>query len=151
MDLSKLKPGKGSNKKKKKVARGTSSGHGKTAGRGHKGQLSRAGGGKGIRFEGGQTPLYRRLPKMGTFKNYPFKKKFNILNVGQLDVFEDGCTVKIDDLIEKFFSSTKKRASFQIKILGNGEIKKNITVEANRFSEEAKKKIEEAKGKAVQI
>ena len=145
-----LKPKAGAYKYKKKVGRGTSSGHGKTSCRGHKGQCSRAGGGKGQRFEGGQTPLYRRLPKIGTFKNYPFKTKFNLLNVGDLDsISAKEITVKI--LVEKFFSSTKKRSLLPVKILGVGEIKNAVTVEAHKFSEDAKKKIEAAGGKAVQI
>lgn len=149
--LNGLRPAKGSRRKKKKVARGTSSGHGKTSCRGHKGQLSRSGGGKGIRFEGGQTPLYRRLPKMGSFKNYPFKVKYNLLNVGQLSVFDEGSVVKIDDLIEKFFSSAKKLSDLPVKVLGEGEITKKITVEAHKFSKEAKKKIEAAKGSVVEV
>ena len=149
--LGHIAPAKGSKKKAKIVARGHGSGHGKTACRGHKGQKSRSGGGKGIRFEGGQTPLYRRLPKMGTFKNYPFKQAFNILNIGQLEVFEEGSSVKLQDLIEKFFSSTKKAALLPVKILGGGELKKQLTVEAHKFSEEAAKQIEALKGKAVKI
>ncbi len=146
LNLSSIKPQKGSRKKKKKVARGTSSGHGKTAGRGHKGQRSRAGGTKGIRFEGGQTPLYRRLPKIGTFKNYPFKKVFNIINVSDLNVFEDGASVTKSDLIGKFFSSSKKRTLLPVKILGGGELKRSLKVEADKFSKSAVEKIELAKG-----
>jgi large subunit ribosomal protein L15 len=128
LKLNNLKPSKGSVKKKKRVARGTSSGHGKTAGRGHKGQKSRAGGTKGIRFEGGQTPLYRRLPKRG-FKNYPFKKKYNIFNLSQL--------------------ANIKESEGLIKVLGQGEIKEPITVSAHKFSAAAVKKIEAAGGKVV--
>mgnify|MGYP001566747755 CR=1 FL=1 len=149
--LGQISPAKNSKKKLKRVARGHGSGHGKTSCRGHKGQKSRSGGGKGIRFEGGQMPLYRRLPKMGTFKNYPFKKAFNILNVSQLDLFEDGSTVKVADLTAKFFSATNKAALLPVKILGNGEIKKQIIVEAHKFSKEAAIKIEAAKGKAVVV
>ena len=149
--LGQMSPGKNSKKKLKRVARGHGSGHGKTSCRGHKGQKSRSGGGKGIRFEGGQTPLYRRLPKMGTFKNYPFKTAFNILNVSQLDLFKDGSTVTVADLVSKFFSATNKAALLPVKILGGGEIKKQITVEAHKFSKEAAAKIEAAKGKAVAI
>jgi len=126
LKLDKLKPAKWSVKKKKKVARGTSSGHGKTAGRGHKGQKSRSGGTKGIRFEGGQTPLYRRLPKRG-FKNYPFRKKYTIFNLSQLDHI--------------------KEAEGLIKVLGKGEVKGPVTVAAHKFSAAAKKKIEAAGGK----
>jgi len=151
INLNSMKPAKGSRKKKKKVARGTSSGHGKTACRGHKGQLSRSGGGKGIRFEGGQTPLYRRLPKMGSFKNYPFKESCNILNLWQLEQFDDGSEVKLEDIKKRFFSSTNKRALLPVKVLGGGDLTKRLTVEANKFSEEAKKKIEALKGSAVII
>ena len=147
--LSNLAPQKGSNKKKKKVGRGTSSGHGKTACRGHKGQTSRSGGGKGKRFEGGQTPLYRRLPKMGTFKNYPFRIEYNTVNVEALNVFDDGAAVTLDDLRSRFFSSTKSRSMMPVKILGDGELKKKLSVEANKFSESAVKKIEAAKGTAT--
>ncbi len=147
--LSELKFNEGSKKKKKKVARGYSSGHGKTAGRGHKGQKSRAGGTKGLRFEGGQTPLYRRLPKWGTFKNYPFKKEVNVLNVYDFDEFKSGTEVTVEMLRERFFSSTKKKLSWPIKILAKGEIKKALTIHAHFFSEDAIKKIEAAKGKAV--
>ena len=149
--LGELAPQEGSRKKAKKVGRGHSSGHGKTSCRGHKGQNSRAGGTKGRRFEGGQTPLYRRLPKMNTFKNYPFKTVYNIINISDLDSFDDGANIKLSDLKEKYFSSTNKRALLPIKILGSGELKKSLTVEANKFSEEAKTKIEAAKGKAIEV
>jgi len=123
-----LKPARGSRKRKKRVGRGTSSGLGKTCGRGHKGQTSRSGGTKGKRFEGGQTPLYRRLPKRG-FKNYPFKKVYQIFNLAQLD--------KI------------KEAKGLIKVLGMGELKEPVTISAHKFSASALKKIEAAGGKAV--
>ena len=147
--LSDLHGKRGSNKKKKKVGRGTSSGHGKTACRGHKGQRSRSGGSKGSRFEGGQTPLYRRLPKMGTFKNYPFKVRYNIINVGDLNIFENGSEISVDVLRETFFPSTVKTRKMQIKVLGSGELTKSIKIEANKFSEDALKKIENAKGSAI--
>jgi large subunit ribosomal protein L15 len=128
LKLGELRPAGGSHKKKKKVGRGTSSGHGKTCGRGHKGQKSRAGGTKGSRFEGGQTPLYRRLPKRG-FKNYPFRKEYLIFNLNDL--------------------SKIKEAKGLIKVLGRGEVKEPVTVSAHKFSASAKKKIEAAGGKAV--
>jgi large subunit ribosomal protein L15 len=128
LKLGELRPAGGSRKKKKKVGRGTSSGHGKTCGRGHKGQKSRAGGTKGSRFEGGQTPLYRRLPKRG-FKNYPFRKEYLIFNLNDL--------------------SKIKEAKGLIKVLGRGEVKEPVTVSAHKFSASAKKKIEAAGGKAV--
>ncbi len=130
LKLSQLSPAAGSRKRKKRVARGTSSGHGKTAGRGHKGQTSRSGGTKGVRFEGGQTPLYRRLPKRG-FKNYPFRKRYSIFNLSDL--------------------SGIKEATGLIKVLGRGEVKEAITVSAHKFSASAKKKIEAAGGKAEVI
>ncbi|MEA3494218.1 MAG: 50S ribosomal protein L15 [Candidatus Margulisiibacteriota bacterium] len=136
MKLNDLKPNKGSKKNKKRVARGTSSGWGKTAGRGHKGQKSRSGGTKGIRFEGGQTPLYRRLPKRG-FKNYPFRKEYIIVNVSQLN--------KLDGEVSK----ESLKISGLLKILGDGEISKAITVKADKFSKTAKKKIEAAGGKCI--
>lgn len=132
LKLNNLKPARGSRKKRKVVGRGTSSGHGKTAGRGHKGQTSRSGGTKGVRFEGGQTPLYRRLPKRG-FKNIPFKKKYTIFNLNDLP---DNCRV-----------SKIKEAKGLIKVLGNGELKGPVTVAAHKFSASAKKKIEAAGGK----
>ena len=128
LKLNNLKPARGSVKRKKRVARGTSSGFGKTAGRGHKGQTSRAGGTKGSRFEGGQTPIYRRLPKRG-FKNYPFKKKYSLFN--------------LDDLAKI------GQASGLIKVLGQGEVKEALTVSAHKFSAAAIKKIEAAGGKAI--
>ncbi len=147
--LSQLKRAKGSYKKKKKVGRGTGSGHGKTACRGHKGQKSRSGGTKGLRFEGGQTPLYRRLPKMGTFKNYPFKRAYNIINVQDLNVFDAGEKVTVQMLKERFFSSSEKKILLQVKVLGKGEIKKAMTIEADKFSADAIAKIEKAGGKAI--
>jgi large subunit ribosomal protein L15 len=123
-------------KKKKRVGRGTSSGFGKTCGRGHKGQKSRSGGTKGLRFEGGQTPLYRRLPKRG-FRNYPFSKSFTVINVAELDKYDGEVskeTLKVTGLL---------------KILGNGEIKKALTVKADKFSKTAQKKIEAAGGKCL--
>ena len=128
LKLNELRPAKGSRKGKKRVGRGTSSGWGKTCGRGHKGQKSRAGGTKGTRFEGGQTPIYRRLPKRG-FKNYPFKKEYNIFNLSQL--------------------SKIKEVKGLIKVLGVGEVKEAVTVSAHKFSAAAKKKIEAAGGKVV--
>lgn len=134
--LSNLRYNPGAKKNKKRVGRGTSSGMGKTCGRGHKGQKSRSGGTKGLRFEGGQTPLYRRLPKRG-FKNYPFKTAYAVLNVSDLN--------KYDGEIDK----TTLKISGLLKILGNGGINKAITVKADKFSESAKKKIETAGGKCL--
>ncbi|MFH1826352.1 MAG: 50S ribosomal protein L15 [bacterium] len=136
MKLSNLKHKFGAKKKKKRVGRGTSSGHGKTCCRGHKGQKSRAGGTKGIRFEGGQTPLYRRLPKRG-FSNYPFKKEYAVLNVGELNDYDGEV------------SKETLGISGLLKILGGGEISKALTVKADKFSKSAKQKIEQAGGKCL--
>lgn len=136
LQLNNLKPARGAKKKKKRVGRGTSSGWGKTCGRGHKGQKSRSGGTKGPRFEGGQTPLYRRLPKRG-FKNYPFRKEYAILNVSDLAKFEGEV------------NKEALKVSGLLKILGNGEIKKALTVKADKFSKSARKKIEGAGGKCL--
>ena len=133
--LNNLKPNKSAKKSKKRVGRGTSSGWGKTCGRGHKGQKSRSGGTKGLHFEGGQTPLYRRLPKRG-FHNF-FAKKFEILNVGDLNKFDGEVTKETLGV------------SGLLKILGNGELKKAVTVKADKFSASAKAKIEAAGGKCL--
>lgn len=133
--LNNLKPAKGSRHKFKRVGRGTSSGHGKTCCRGHKGQTSRSGGTKGVRFEGGQTPLYRRLPKRG-FKNFPFKTVYQIFNLSNVDKIAA-------------FLATKSGANALIKVLGIGEIKGPITVSAHKFSAVAKSKIEAAGGTTV--
>lgn len=151
LKLNELYPAKGSVKKRKRVARGESSGHGKTSCRGHKGQRSRSGGSKGVRFEGGQTPLYRRLPKINKFKNYPFRRVYNILNVEKLNIFENNSHVDLKVLTDKFFSGTKAQGSLPIKILGSGELKKTLTVEAHKFSGDAAKKIEGLGGKLVII
>jgi large subunit ribosomal protein L15 len=134
--LNNLRPRSGAKKNKKRVGRGTSSGMGKTCGRGHKGQKSRSGGTKGPRFEGGQTPLYRRLPKRG-FSNYPFRKEYSVINVSDLNKYEGEVnkdTLKIEGLL---------------KVLGDGEISKALTVKADKFSQSAKKKIEAAGGKCL--
>ncbi|MDI6732275.1 MAG: 50S ribosomal protein L15 [Candidatus Margulisbacteria bacterium] len=136
MKLNELRPKTGSVKSKKRVGRGTSSGHGKTCCRGHKGQKSRSGGTKGKRFEGGQTPLYRRLPKHG-FANYPFRQEYAVVNVSDLNAF-DG------EVSKETFKITR-----MLKILGGGEITKALTVKADKFSESAKKKIEAAGGKCL--
>ncbi len=134
LQLNELKPNQGATKKKKRVGRGTSSGTGKTCGRGHKGQKSRSGGTKGLHFEGGQTPLYRRLPKRG-FKNYPFSKTYSVINVGDLNEFDGDVTKETLEVVGL------------LKILGNGELTKALNVTADKFSASAKKKIEAAGGK----
>lgn len=141
MELGKLKPKKGSRHAKKRVGRGPGSGHGKTAGRGEKGQKSRSGYSSKLGFEGGQMPLHRRLPKRG-FTNI-FKEEFAILNLADLDRFEAGSTV--DDA--KFREAgLVKGAAKKIKVLGNGEITKKLTVHADKFSKTAREKIEAAGG-----
>ena len=126
--------------------RGTGSGNGKTAGKGHKGQNARSGGGVRPGFEGGQIPLYRKLPKRG-FHN-KFAKNYAIVNVSALNVFEDGATVNLAALMEK---GIIRNAYDGLKVLGNGEIAKKLTVEASVFSATAKEKIEAAGGKTEVI
>ena len=134
----------GANKKPKRVGRGSSSGLGTTAGKGNKGQQSRSGGKTYVGFEGGQMPLYRRIAHKG-FSNYPFKKEYVCINVDQLDAkFEDGATVDKTTLAEKGFISTK--AASLVKVLGNGEITKKLTVVVDKVSESAKAKIEKVGG-----
>lgn len=146
MKLHELKPAEGSRKERNRVGRGMSSGNGKTAGRGHKGQKARSGGGVRLGFEGGQLPLFRRLPKRG-FTNIN-RKEFAIVNLDVLNRFEDGTEVTPELLIETGVVSNAKSG---IKILSNGSIEKKLTVKANKFSEAAKEAIEAAGGKAEVI
>ena len=147
MNIHELSPVVGSTHVGKRKGRGHATGNGKTAGRGHKGQKARSGGGVRIGFEGGQMPLQRRVPKRG-FVNI-FGKEFSIVNVSALDQsFEDGAVVDIDALIEK---GLVKKVLDGVKILGNGEISKKLTVQVNAYSEAAKQKIEAAGGKAEVI
>ena len=147
MKLHELSPAEGSKKSVKRIGRGAGSGQGKTAGKGHKGQKARAGRGMRPGFEGGQMPLQRRVPKRG-FNNI-FAKEIAAVNVSDLDkAFEDGATVTVDALIEK---GLIKKALDGVKILGNGEITKKLTVQVNSFSSVAKQKIEAAGGKAEVI
>ena len=143
MKLHELSPAPGSVKDSFRKGRGAGSGNGKTAGKGHKGQNARSGGGVRLGFEGGQLPLYRKLPKRG-FKNR-FAVNYAIVNVSELNKFEDGETVNLDKLME---CGLVKKPLDGLKILGNGEITKKLTVKANAFSESAKAKIEAAGGKA---
>ena len=133
----------GATKEVKRVGRGHGSGNGKTAGKGHKGQKARAGRGQRFGFEGGQMPLQRRVPKRG-FNNI-FAKEFVSVNVNSLNVFEDGAVVDAAALIEK---GIIKKEYDGVKILGNGEITKKLTIKANAFSAGAKEKIEAAGGVA---
>ena len=142
MKLHELSPAEGSAKPAFRKGRGTGSGNGKTAGKGHKGQNARSGGGVRPGFEGGQIPLYRRLPKRG-FKN-AFAKHYAIVNVNALDVFEDGAVINADALLEKRII---RKTLDGVKILGCGELTKKVTVQAAIFSASAKEKIESAGGK----
>lgn len=147
MKLNELKYNEGSKKDIKRLGRGSSSGTGKTNGRGENGQNSRSGGGVRIGFEGGQLPLYRRLPKRG-FSNAMFKKTYAVINVSDLNRFEDGAEVTPELLFE--MGIIKKQLS-GIKVLGNGTLAKKLTVRAHKFSNEAKQKIEAQGGKAEVI
>ena len=130
----------------KRKGRGHATGNGKTAGRGHKGQKARSGGGVRIGFEGGQMPLARRIPKRG-FNNI-FAKPLEAINVSALNKFEDGAVVSVGELLE---SGILSKCEYGVKILGQGEISKKLTVKANAFSASAKEKIEAAGGKAEVI
>ena len=143
MKLNELSPAMGSTHVDKRKGRGHATGNGKTAGRGHKGQKARSGGGTRIGFEGGQMPLARRIPKRG-FNNI-FAKPLEALNVSALDKFENGAVVDAEALLAAGLLS---KCQYGVKILGNGEITKALTVKANAFSESAKAKIEAAGGKA---
>ena len=143
MKLFELTPAEGSTTDSKRKGRGHGSGNGKTAGRGHKGQNARSGGGVRIGFEGGQMPIYRRLPKRG-FTNI-FAKQYAEVKVSDLNKFEDGAVVDANALIEAGIIS---KALDGVKILGNGEISKKVTVKAAKFTATAASKIEAAGGKA---
>ena len=147
MKLHELKYNEGSVKNSKRLGRGTSSGHGKTSGKGHKGQNARSGGGVRIGFEGGQNPLFSRVPKRG-FNNYNFRTRYAIINVGDLNKFEDGAEVTPEILKE--MGLVKKQLD-GIKVLGNGKLDKKLTVKATIFSKTAKEKIEKTGGKAEVI
>ena len=146
MKLHELSPAAGSAKPVYRKGRGPASGNGKTAGKGHKGQNARTGGGVRPGFEGGQIELYRRLPKRG-FHNV-FAKHYTIINVDALNVFEDGSVVSAETLIENGIINNVYDG---IKILGNGEISKKLTVKASIFSASAKEKIEAVGGKTEVI
>ena len=143
MKLHELKPNEGSVQTRNRVGRGPGSGLGKTSGKGHKGQNARSGGGVRPGFEGGQLPLFRRLPKRG-FNNYEFRTEYAIVNVGDLNDFKDGSVIELSNLKE---SGLVKKEKDGIKILGNGELTKKLTVKANKFSSTARVKIENAGGK----
>lgn len=146
MKLHELSPAPGSTHVDKRKGRGHGTGNGKTAGRGNKGQKARSGGGVRIGFEGGQMPLARRVPKRG-FNNI-FAKPLTAVNVSALDRFEAGDTVGREELLSRRVIS---KCPYGVKILGNGELTKQLTVRASAFSESAKQKIEAAGGKAEVI
>ena len=142
MNLHELSPAAGSNTKAYRKGRGHGSGNGKTAGRGHKGQWARSGGGVRVGFEGGQMPLTRRIPKRGL--NNIFAKPLESINVSALEKFEDGSVVTVQDLLDKGILS---KCQYGVKILGNGNITKKLTVQASAFSASAKEKIVAAGGR----
>lgn len=143
MKLFELQPAPGSKKLPNRKGRGIGTGNGKTAGKGHKGQNARAGGGVRPGFEGGQMPLYMRLPKRG-FNNYEFADKYTEVNVSELNIFEDG-TVVTEELLKS--SGLAKKIIDGVAILGNGELTKKLTVQATKFTKTATAKIEAAGGK----
>jgi len=146
MELNNLKPKKGARHAKKRIGRGPGSGHGKTSGRGEKGQKSRSGYSRMLGFEGGQMPLHRRLPKRG-FTNI-FKKEFAIINLADLERFDNGATV--DEAALRAAGVIKGRND-GIKVLGHGSVTKTLTVVAAKFSETARKHIEAAGGTCQEI
>ena len=143
MKLHELMPAEGATKNPKRIGRGHGSGNGKTAGKGHKGQKARAGHGQRPGFEGGQMPLQRRVPKRG-FNNI-FAKEYSIVNVSALEVFDDGAVVDAAALAEK---GLIRSACENVKVLGNGELSKKLTVTASAFSASAAEKIQKAGGTA---
>jgi large subunit ribosomal protein L15 len=148
MKLHTIKPNEGATFTKKRVGRGIGSGLGKTSGKGHKGQNARSGGGVRIGFEGGQMPLVRKLPRRG-FNNTVFAKEYTIVNIADLNKFEDNAVVDVNSLKEK--GIVNKVAKYGIKVLGNGKLEKALTVKADKFSESAKSKIEKAGGKTEEV
>lgn len=143
MNIHELSPAPNSAKKAKRVGRGIGSGLGKTSGRGQKGQNSRSGGGVRLGFEGGQMPLIRRLPRRG-FNNANFKKQYSIINVSDLEKLDDGAVVDAKLLLDKNIIS--KVEDYGVKVLGNGELTKKLTVKAAKFTKSAQEKIEKAGG-----
>jgi len=143
MRIDELKPAVGAKKSVKRLGRGTGSGLGKTSGKGHKGQWARSGGGVRIGFEGGQMPLARRLPKRGFDNNW--SKEYTVINLGDLEVFENDAVVTMEALVEK--GIVKKVQPYGLKVLANGELTKKLTVKANKFSKSAQEQIEKLGGK----
>ena len=147
MKLNELRPAEGSVQERYRKGRGTGSGNGKTAGKGHKGQNARSGGGVRPGFEGGQFPIYRQLPKRG-FNNKRFATVYATVNVSDLNRFEDGAVVDIETLLA---ARVIRKAQDGLKVLGNGEITKKLTVKAAKFSAAAKEKIEAAGGSCEEV
>ena len=145
MNIQDLRPAEGAKTSTKRVGRGIGSGMGKTSTRGHKGQWARSGGGVRPNFEGGQMPMTRRIPKFG-FNNKQFKSVYNTVNVEVFNMFEDGATVGIDELVAN--GIIKKVEAYGLKVLGNGELTKKINIKAQKFTAAAVTKIEKAGGKA---
>lgn len=146
MNIQDLGPAYGATKTRTRVGRGIGSGLGKTSGKGHKGQKARTGGSIRRGFEGGQTPLYRRIPKRG-FKNN-FKREYAIVNVADLERFEDGTVVNMELLLNE---GIIRKELDGLKVLSNGDLTKKLTVVANKFSKEAKTKIESVGGKIEEV
>ena len=147
MKLNNVKPAPGATKNRKRVGRGPGSGTGKTAGRGENGQNSRSGGGVRIGFEGGQTPLFRRLPKRG-FSNARFKKVYAVINLDDLNKFDDGAEITPEILKD---AGLVKNTLDGLKVLGNGKLEKKLNVKAHKFSKSAQEQIEKLGGKAEVI
>lgn len=148
MNIQSLKPAENSRFSKKRLGRGIGSGVGKTSGKGHKGQNARSGGGVRVGFEGGQMPLIRKLPRRG-FTNADFKKVYTVVNVSDLNRFDENSVVDANAIVEKGIVS--KIEKYGVKVLGNGKLGKALTVKANKFSETAKKKIQDAQGKFEEV
>ena len=147
MQIHDLKPAENSARANWRKGRGAGSGNGKTAGKGHKGQNARSGGGVRPGFEGGQIPLYRKLPKRG-FSNCPFKKEYAIVNVEDLEIFENDSVITAEVLLA---ARIIRKELDGLKVLGNGQLTKKLTVKATVFSATAKEKIEAAGGKTEEV
>ena len=148
MNIQSLRPAENSRFSQKRLGRGIGSGVGKTSGKGHKGQNARSGGGVRVGFEGGQMPLIRKLPRRG-FTNAPFRKEYSIINVSDLNKFDDNTVVDAKVLLENGIIS--KVENYGVKVLGNGELTKKLTIRASKFSESAKKKIIKANGTVEEV
>jgi large subunit ribosomal protein L15 len=148
MELSEILKQAGAHRRRKRIGRGIGSGSGKTAGRGHKGAGSRAGSTRLSMSEGGQMPLFRRIPKRG-FSNFPFRTRYNVVNVGELEKrFDAGAHVTPEAILE---AGLIRNLRYKVKILGNGELSKKLKIEAAKFSKSAEQKITSAGGEAVVI